>query len=68
MSPRLGPQRDLDRGDGAGRPARGRVPTALVLIDATSGAAGLPVTIADADVYYFAPQKGFASDGGCGSR
>ncbi len=37
---------------------------ALVLIDATSGAAGLPVNINDADVYYFAPQKGFASDGG----
>ena len=37
---------------------------ALVLIDATSGAAGLPVNIADADIYYFAPQKGFASDGG----
>ncbi len=36
----------------------------LVLIDATSGAAGLPVDITDADVYYFAPQKGFASDGG----
>jgi phosphoserine aminotransferase len=37
---------------------------ALVLIDATSGAGGLPVDIRDADVYYFAPQKGFASDGG----
>ncbi len=37
---------------------------ALVLIDATSGAAGLPVDPADADVYYFAPQKGLASDGG----
>jgi phosphoserine aminotransferase len=37
---------------------------ALVLIDATSGAAGLPVDLAHADVYYFAPQKGFASDGG----
>jgi phosphoserine aminotransferase len=37
---------------------------ALVLIDATSGAAGLPVDLADADVYYFAPQKGFAADGG----
>ncbi len=36
----------------------------LVLIDATSGAAGLPVDAADADLYYFAPQKGFASDGG----
>ena len=37
---------------------------ALVAIDATSGAAGLPVDIAQSDVYYFAPQKGFASDGG----
>jgi phosphoserine aminotransferase len=37
---------------------------ALVLIDATSGAGGLPVDPADSDVYYFAPQKCFASDGG----
>jgi phosphoserine aminotransferase len=37
---------------------------ALVLIDATSGAGGLPVDITEADAYYFAPQKGFASDGG----
>jgi phosphoserine aminotransferase len=37
---------------------------ALVLIDATSGAGGLPVDVSLADVYYFAPQKGFASDGG----
>ena len=37
---------------------------ALVLVDATSGAGGLPVDVAQADVYYFAPQKGFASDGG----
>jgi phosphoserine aminotransferase len=37
---------------------------ALVLIDATSGAGGLPVDLAEADVYYFAPQKSFASDGG----
>ncbi|MCW2722293.1 phosphoserine transaminase [Pseudonocardia sp.] len=36
----------------------------LVVIDATSGAGGLPVDIRDADAYYFAPQKGFASDGG----
>jgi phosphoserine aminotransferase len=35
-----------------------------VAIDATSGAGGLPVQSADADVYYFAPQKSFASDGG----
>jgi phosphoserine aminotransferase len=37
---------------------------ALVLIDATSGAGGLPVEVADADAYYFAPQKSFAGDGG----
>jgi len=37
---------------------------ALVLIDATSGAGGLPVDITQADVYYFSPQKNFASDGG----
>jgi phosphoserine aminotransferase len=37
---------------------------ALVLIDATSGAGGLPVDVGQADAYYFAPQKGFASDGG----
>jgi phosphoserine aminotransferase len=37
---------------------------ALVLIDATSGAGGLPVDVAEADAYYFAPQKSFASDGG----
>lgn len=37
---------------------------ALVVIDATSGAGGLPVSIADTDVYYFSPQKCFASDGG----
>jgi phosphoserine aminotransferase len=36
----------------------------LVLIDATSGAAGLPVSPEEFDVYYFAPQKCFASDGG----
>ncbi|GAA5066141.1 phosphoserine transaminase [Nocardia callitridis] len=37
---------------------------ALIAIDATSGAGGLPVRITDADVYYFAPQKCFAADGG----
>ncbi len=37
---------------------------ALVLVDATSGAGGLPVEIDQADAYYFAPQKGFAGDGG----
>jgi len=37
---------------------------ALLLVDATSAAGGLPIDIADTDVYYFAPQKCFASDGG----
>jgi phosphoserine aminotransferase len=44
------------RPDGAG--------DALVLIDATSAAGGLPVDVGQVDAYYFAPQKGFASDGG----
>jgi phosphoserine aminotransferase len=37
---------------------------ALVLVDATSGAGGLPVDVRQVDAYYFAPQKCFASDGG----
>ena len=37
---------------------------ALVVIDATSAAGGLPVDITEADAYYFAPQKNFAGDGG----
>ncbi len=37
---------------------------ALVLVDATSGAGGLPVDVSQSDAYYFAPQKAFASDGG----
>jgi phosphoserine aminotransferase len=37
---------------------------ALIAIDATSGAGGLPVDITEADAYYFAPQKNFAGDGG----
>jgi phosphoserine aminotransferase len=37
---------------------------ALLLVDATSGAGGLPVDIREVDAYYFAPQKSFASDGG----
>ena len=41
-----------------------RVGDGLVLIDATSGAGGLPLDAAQADVYYFAPQKCFAADGG----
>lgn len=36
----------------------------LVLIDGTSAAGGVPVDLAHTDAYYFAPQKGLASDGG----
>jgi phosphoserine aminotransferase len=36
----------------------------LMIIDATSAAGGLAVDIKETDVYYFAPQKSFGSDGG----
>jgi phosphoserine aminotransferase len=42
----------------------GADPGSLVLVDATSAAAGLPVQAQEFDVYYFAPQKGLGSDGG----
>ena len=42
----------------------GADPGALLLVDATSGAGGLPVEAGEFDVYYFAPQKSFGSDGG----
>jgi phosphoserine aminotransferase len=42
----------------------GAAADALVVIDATSGAGGLPIDITQTDAYYFAPQKAFASDGG----
>jgi phosphoserine aminotransferase len=42
----------------------GADPGALVMVDATSGAGGLPVDIGETDAYYFAPQKCFGSDGG----
>src|SRR5579875_3379496 len=45
-----------------GRPADSG--DALIVIDATSGAGGLPVDIAETDAYYFSPQKNFAGDGG----
>jgi phosphoserine aminotransferase len=38
--------------------------SALMLHDATSGAGGLEVDLAETDVYYFAPQKCLGSDGG----
>ncbi|MEP7193682.1 MAG: phosphoserine transaminase [Actinomycetota bacterium] len=46
------------------RRVKGADDGALVLVDATSGAGGLPVDIAQCDVYYFGPQKCFAADGG----
>ncbi len=36
----------------------------LVLVDGTSAAAGIAVDVSATDTYYFAPQKGLASDGG----
>ncbi|HEY1354754.1 MAG TPA: phosphoserine transaminase [Solirubrobacterales bacterium] len=47
---------EVGRPEGAG--------DALVLIDGTSGAGGLPLDPAEADAYYFAPQKAFGADGG----
>lgn len=41
-----------------------RLDDALVVVDATSAAGGLPVDPAEVDVYYFSLQKGFAADGG----
>ncbi len=52
---------------GAMAPVRrieGADPQALVLVDGTSAAGGLPVDLAQTDVYYFAPQKNLGSDGG----
>lgn len=37
---------------------------ALTVVDATSAAGGIHIDAAETDVYYFAPQKNFASDGG----
>ena len=39
-------------------------PGALTVIDATSAAGGVDIDASQTDVYYFAPQKNFASDGG----
>jgi len=39
-------------------------PGSLILVDATSAAGGMPVRASEFDVYYFAPQKCFGSDGG----
>ncbi len=49
---------------GVAMPVRRVAPQGLVAVDATSAAGGLPVDPSQFDVYYFAPQKCFASDGG----
>ncbi len=49
---------------GAMMPVRRPAAEGLVVVDATSGAGALPVDPAEFDVYYFAPQKVFGSDGG----
>jgi phosphoserine aminotransferase len=46
------------------RRPEGTMGEALVAVDATSGAGGIPFDPAEVDVYYFAPQKCLASDGG----
>jgi len=46
------------------RPAGTTADAALVTVDATSAAGGLRWDPTEVDVYYFAPQKCFASDGG----
>jgi phosphoserine aminotransferase len=49
---------------GVAMPVRRVAPQAVIAVDATSAAGGLPVDPEQFDVYYFAPQKCFASDGG----
>jgi phosphoserine aminotransferase len=49
---------------GVAMPVRRPSPQGLTVVDGTSAAAGLRVDPKNFDVYYFAPQKGFASDGG----
>ncbi len=51
----------IRRPNGAALPADGG---GLVAVDATSGAGGLRVDPSEFDVYYLAPQKCFAGDGG----
>jgi len=46
------------------RPAGTSASDALIAVDATSAAGGLTWDPSEVDVYYFAPQKCFASDGG----
>lgn len=49
---------------GVAMPVNRVAPGAFTIVDATSAAGGIEVDPDQFDVYYFAPQKGFASDGG----
>jgi phosphoserine aminotransferase len=61
---RAHPQRDLDRRDDAGRPGRGGRRRRAGRGRRHQRGGGLPVDPSQFDVYYFSPQKSFASDGG----
>ena len=65
-APWLDPPAVIESAPGTHPAARAEAadPGALLLVDATSGAGGLPVQADEFDVYYFAPQKSFGSDGG----
>jgi phosphoserine aminotransferase len=72
-APRADPRADTyalthnETSTGVAMPVRrvpGADPGALIVVDATSAAGGVPVRAEEFDVYYFAPQKGFGSDGG----
>jgi phosphoserine aminotransferase len=56
------PQNETSTGVQA--PVRRVAADALTVIDATSAAGGIDFDASETDVYYFAPQKNFASDGG----
>ena len=70
--PSPGPSEDADlyaltqneTSTGVMMPVRRASGPGLVAVDATSAAAGLRVDAREFDFYYFAPQKGLASDGG----
>jgi phosphoserine aminotransferase len=49
---------------GVAMPVRRPAPEGITAVDATSAAGGLRVDPGEFDVYYFSPQKCFASDGG----
>ena len=59
------PQNETSTGVAVGiKRVAGANDDALMVWDATSAAGGLPVDASEFDVYYFAPQKSFGSDGG----